>query len=322
MTSFIKEAVPTDFKLQNKKSISPFEARQLYPHKIKSGRNFKCEFCGAPITCRAISKECDIAPVFIDQITKENRHGENCRYNKKNRERINSDLKSKERKHKNYNNGHYKSLLSSHGFVENNKSINTKECNSGEEENESVKINSKKTRGNQITEREVKTQLKTLEEHVLHYLENEHSKIYMANGAKREINKMFVPIHKNVSLKRQRKIKYPLIYYGKGYINSLEGYDDLLQVQFKDKIDFNGVKGRPSFIVHKKYIEKNYADIYEAYEKNNQHQFNIFITLPFIKMKGENKEGKLKYYINFSSFEKNEVVKANSKELLRNMYIY
>lgn len=64
----------------------------------------------------------------------------------------------------------------------------------------------------------------------------------------------------NIKLKKKEKALNLKIleYTSKGYINSLEGFDDLLQVRFKDEVEFNEIKGKSSFIVNKKYLSQSH----------------------------------------------------------------
>lgn len=65
----------------------------------------------------------------------------------------------------------------------------------------------------------------------------------------------------NIKLKKKKEKALNLKileYTSKGYINSLEGFDDLLQVRFKDEVEFNEIKGKSSFIVNKKYLSQSH----------------------------------------------------------------
>ncbi|NBH31620.1 hypothetical protein [Staphylococcus warneri] len=325
MTSLIKRAIPTEDKpqkyLRNNKediSITPWEAKQLFPDTITSGRAFKCK-CGAPITCRAISKDSNIAPVFINQVTKENKHASWCDYHPRNIEKANAESNKHKKKHKNKNDGEFKSTLTSNGFPtedKKGKAIAENEYTDGNSSMDTVT----KAVGEPSDIRHTKYNLKTVEEHVLQYLDDKYLQIYTANGDRISIHEMFQPIQKN---KVRNKCKYPRIYYGKAYINPSQNNEDILQIKFHEKIKFQGVEKRPYFKVEKTYLRKNYEDIYDAYMEKQTSQFDVYITLPFVVGSFKNKANEKKVdYITFQSYKSDgQHIKADSKELKANMYI-
>lgn len=324
MTSLIKRAIPTEDKpqkyLRNNKediSITPWEAKQLFPDTITSGRAFKCK-CGAPITCRAISKDSNIAPVFINQVTKENKHASWCDYHPTNIEKANAESNKHKKKHKNKNDGEFKSTLKPNGFPTEDKKRKAIAENEYTDDNSSMDTVTKAV-GESSDIRHTKYNLKTVEEHVLQYLDDKYLKIYTANGDRISIHEMFQPIQKN---KDRNKFKYPKIYYGKAYINPSQKNEDILQIKFDEKIKFQGVEKRPFFKIEKSYLRKNYEDIYDTYIENQTSQFDVYITLPFVVGSFTNSYNEKVEYITFQSYKfDGKHIQADSKELQANMYI-
>lgn len=327
MTSLIKRAKPIEkqalkYLEDNEESIyiTPYRAKKLYPNIITSGRAFECEQCGAPITCRAISKDSNIAPVFINQVTKENKHKSFCDYHPKNIEKNNVEFNKTKKRHKNINDGEFKSTLTTKGFptddnkrqssVKNEQTVNSDGI-------EKIRGSLGKAPDNNI--QHTKHNLTTVEHHVLQYLDDKYLKIYTGSGEYISIYEMFQPIQKN---KDRNKFKYPRIYYGKAYINPIQKNEGILQIKFNEKIKFQGVEKRPFFKIEKSYLRKNYEDIYDAYMENKTSQFDVYITLPFVVGSFKNSSNKKIGYITFQSYESNgRYIKADSKELQANMYI-
>ena len=329
MTSLIKRAIPTEEQaikyLENNKenkAIKPFKAQQLFPQIITSGRAFEC-VCGAPITCRAISKDSNIAPVFINQVTKENKHASWCDYHPQNLEKANAELNRNKKKHKNINDGEFKSILTTKGFPTEDKKRQSS-VKSEQTDNidgvENVRGSLGEVPDNNV--QHTKHNLNTVEDHVLQYLDDEYLKIYTVNGDRIAIHEMFQPIHKNKGIKSRNKLKYPRIYYGKAYINPSQQNEDILQIKFHEKIKFQGVEKRPFFKVEKSYLRKNYEDIYDTYIETQTSLFDVYITLPFVVGSFTNNYNEKVESITFQSYKFDvQHIQADSKELKANMYI-
>lgn len=251
-------------------------------------------------------------------MTKENKHASWCDYHPTNIEKANAESNKHKKKHKNKNDGEFKSTLTSNGFPTEDKKRKSIADNEYTDVNSSMDTVTKAV-GEPSDIRHTKYNLKTVEEHVLQYLDDKYLQIYTANGDRIFLHEMFQPIQKN---KVRNKFKYPRIYYGKAYINPSQKNEDILQIKFDEKIKFQGVEKRPFFKIEKSYLRKNYEDIYDTYIENQTSQFDVYITLPFVVGSFENSDNKKIEYITFQSYKSvGQHIKADSKELKANMYI-
>lgn len=320
MTAFIEYAIPTDEAALEKirkdndtNRILALDARKLYPEYITHYKNFKCTGCDAPISCRALDSNSDIAPVFIEQSRSENLHNKDCMKNPDKMDKINNQSRNNTNSYKNSKEDIFKTNITKNGFT--SRKINgSSQQRSNEHTSKSTKINvnSKVNRGHANSEKKVKTNLNTLSQLVHEFYYNPNA-IIKTRTTTIKISQLFRRIEQNKFYTERKKQKYCYIHHGKGFINKTK-VEGILSIKFGSKIRINEkIESRPSFKVNEEFIQKNYPDIYDRFLSNENELFDIYTTLPFLQ-NGE--------YINFSSFNKKEEIICESVEFKDNFYIY
>lgn len=332
MSGLINQAIPTDKEalkyLEEKHgniiSITASYAKYLYKKGyIKSHRNFKCstQGCNAPITCRSIKPESRNSPTFQDQITSENLHKDTCPMNPKNRvsTNFNKETSKPTRKYKKDDEIH-STLQSGKGFKSSDNQSSKKSSNIFDEGIESENKISKRNKGTKDTD-SLKTyigteKLETLQDHVQMYESDPDFKIISGESQKQiPIKYMFRSIISN-NVYEKRNNKYPCIYYGDAYLQSVNDKEKI-RVQFSKEIKLGENECiRPSFFIEKKHLEDEYPDIYEKRVNQNKKRFRVYTTLPLKKVVSNNIT-----YLNLASFDNGNPVRDTSDELKDNFYI-
>lgn len=320
MSAFIEYAIPTDEaaiekirKDHDTNRILALDARKLYPEYITHYKNFKCIGCGAPISCRALDSNSDIAPVFIEQSRSENLHNKDCIKNPDKMDKINNHGMNSVNRHTNSKDDIFKTNITKNGFRPSKTNGGSQQgSNEHNSKSSEINVNSKISKGHANYEKSVKTNLNTLAQLVHEFYYNKNAKI-KTRTTTINISQLFRKIEQNKFYTERKKQKYCYIYHGKGFINKTKS-EGILSIKFGSKIRINEkLESRPSFKVNEEFIQKNYPDIYERFLSNENELFDIYTTLPFLQ-NGE--------YINFSSFSRIEEIVCESLEFKGNFYIY
>lgn len=320
MTAFIEYASPTEKaalkKIKedyNANRILALDARKLYPEYITHYKNFECTECGAPISCRALDSNSDIAPVFIEQSRAKNLHDKNCMKNPDNMNKANSNGMNSTNRHTNSREDTFKTNITNKGFTSRNTNGTSKQGNNEHNsESTEIKTSSESNKVHATTERKIKTNLNTLAQ-LVHEFNYDRNTIIKTRTTTMKISELFRSIKQNKFYTERKKQKYCNIYHGKGFINKTK-IEGILSIKFGSNIQINKkIESRPSFKVNEEFIQKNYPDIYDRFLSNGNELFDIYTTLPFLQ-NGE--------YINFSSFNKKKEIVCGSEEFKNNFYIY
>lgn len=325
MASFIEYAVPTDkeavdYLEDNDRSITvtPAEAKNLFPDFITDYKNFKCPHCSAPISCRAIYSYSRTGPAFIDQVSKPTLHKSDCEYHPDNRTASAADYHGSDGTRTFISDGSYVTDLTPNGFISRT-TPDQKIVNSSGQVSSSNYYRSEENVGNETNDKkdkEVNLHLSTLEDHVKYYLDDEDFTVFAKTSGKEiPIKFLFKKIQSNLSVMDLKPHRYLNIYMGYAFINKTSN-DDIWSVRFADEVTVSGITAKPSFAVKKDYIKANFQDIYDAFLNNETKVFSVYTTLPFVLKKFKDKT-----YINFASFRNGEPIKPWADELLDNFFI-
>ena len=207
MASFIQYAVPTDEEaidhlknLGRSVKISAEEAKRLFREYIAHYKNFKCPYCSAPISCRAIYPYSRTGPAFVDQSYKSADHATDCRYHPDNREDKVSASSNDESTFKHISSGEYITDLTRKGFPGSAEPAYKKTTPTAREipdgnYNHTASTGKQK---NKRADKEIIHHLSTLESHVRLYFENEEFELIIKEmGTKIPLKYMFRKIQDN-----------------------------------------------------------------------------------------------------------------------------
>ncbi|BBM16641.1 hypothetical protein G15_0254 [Enterococcus avium] len=332
MAHLITTAIPTDnaalmfLKANPQKypslNITPFVAKELYNASyISDKHNFVCptDGCSAPVTCRSIKPINKNRPTFVNQSISTNMHLSNCLYHPDNYDLLLVTNGANRDTFNNLKSGKTISDLSSNfGFQPlDNSTSSISSTTTSISSNVKKRISNSNGQNTNKKKRIIQNHLKSLEDHVEMYKYNPDFEL-LTNSSKQPfpIKFMFKFLKKNSFFYDFKKRNYLYIYHSKAYLSKVKK-DSVLKLSFKCPILINNKTVFPSLIISKDHIESEYTDIYDQFIKGIKTEFDVYTTLPFLKVASSSDS----FYLNFSSFRKEESVNPFSEELFYNLYI-
>lgn len=323
MTALIQSAIPLDpeAKAQAKneygrEDISALEARKLYREGyIQSNKHFRCPNCEqALITCRSIDGK--RSPNYIDQNQTNDMHNSGCPYNWSNREQSASESNNEEPKTQQIVSGTYKTHNKGMFFSQvktKSKRSDKSKSNNSEDLDTTIESNSSSRSKDNLKTKKVHQIPKTIKDFVTLYLMDNNFKVEK-NGTILTGEQIFKPIGYNRTLAVRKEKNYFNIFFGEAFINEVKNTPNVLSIRFYDFVYLDKVdKQRPSFLISKDLLQKEFSEVYKLYEEYPNKKFSVYTTLPYY-IEDEK-------YINFGDTKANERITSTSEELINNIYI-